>query len=106
MKTKKNYNVDLASLSDKKLLYDFAKWMNSDLNAPGMISNRNRTLMKLLKSTILMISDSGISITIFLPSDPSKLYNRLKLLLQENLAGNTSDIINKEIFAIVHKLLE
>ena len=30
MITNKNYNVDLASLSDKKLMYDFAKGMNFD----------------------------------------------------------------------------
>ena len=29
--TNKNYNVDLASLADKKLMYDFAKEMNFDL---------------------------------------------------------------------------
>ena len=28
MITNKNYNVDIASLSDKKLLYDFAKEMH------------------------------------------------------------------------------
>ena len=31
MITKKNYNVDLASLSDKKLMYDFAKKMHFDV---------------------------------------------------------------------------
>ena len=30
MITNKNYNVDLASLSDKKLMYDFAKEMHFD----------------------------------------------------------------------------
>ena len=33
--TNKNYNVDLASLADKKLMYDFAKEMKFDLKAPG-----------------------------------------------------------------------
>ena len=42
----------------------------------------------------------------FLSSDPDELCNRLKLLLQEEQAGNSSDIINDEIFAIVDKLLE
>ena len=31
MITNKNYNVDLASLSDKKLMYDFAKEMHFDV---------------------------------------------------------------------------
>ena len=33
MITNKNYNVDLANLSDKKLMYDFAKEMNFDTKA-------------------------------------------------------------------------
>ena len=103
MITNKNYNVDHASLSDKKLMYDFAKDMNFDLKAPGNKSTRVRTLIKLLKSPAIMAS--GIS-TIFLPSDPDRLRKRLKLLLQEKHAGNNSDIINDELVAIVDKLLE
>ena len=49
---------------------------------------------------------SGVSKTIFLSSDPDELCDRLKLLLQEKHAGNNSDIINKEIVAIIDKLLE
>ena len=54
MITNKNYNVDLASLSDKKLMYDFAKEMNFDLKAQGSKSTRDRTLIKLLKSPAIM----------------------------------------------------
>ena len=61
MITNKNYNVDHASLSDKKLLYDFAKEMNFDLKALGIKSIRDRTLIKLLKSPGLMVSASGVS---------------------------------------------
>ena len=53
-----------------------------------------------------MNSASGVSKTIFLSSDPDELCNRIKLLLQENHAGNNSDIISQEIVAIVDKLLE
>ena len=49
--TNKNYNVDLASLSDKNLMYDFAKEMNFDLKAQGKKSTRDRTLIKLPKSS-------------------------------------------------------
>ena len=35
MITNKNYNVNLASLQDKKLMYDFAKEMNFDTKALG-----------------------------------------------------------------------
>ena len=104
MITNKNYNVDHASLSDKKLMYDFAKEMNFDLKAQGNKSTRDRTLIKLLKSPA--ITASGVSNIIFLSSDGDELCNRLRLLLQEKQAGNNSDIINQEIVAIVDKLLE
>ena len=106
MITNSKYNVDLASLADKKLMYDFAKEMHFDQNAVGNKSIRDRKLIKLLKSPSLMVSASGISKTIFLSSDADELCNRLKLLLQEKHAGNNSEIINEEIVAIVDKLLE
>ena len=106
MITNKDYNVDQASLADKKLMYDFAKEMNFDLKAVGKKSTRDETLIKLLKSPGLIVSASGVSKTIFLSSDPDELCNRLKLLLQEKHAGNNSDLINDEIVAIVDKLLE
>ena len=106
MITNKNFNVDLASLADKKLMYDFAKEMHFDTKAQGKKSTRDRTFIKLLKSPGLMVSASGVSKTIFLSSDPDELCNRLKLLLQEKHAGNNSDIINDEIVAILDKLLE
>ena len=106
MITYKNYNVDLASLSDKKFTCDFAKEMNFDTKALGIKSTRDGTLIKLLKSPGLMVSASGVSKTIFLSSDPDELFNRIKLLLQEKQAGNNSYIINQEIVSIVDKFLE
>ena len=53
-----------------------------------------------------MVSASGVSKTISLPSDPFELCDRIKILLTEKPAGNISDIIDKEIVAIVDKLLE
>ena len=106
MITNSKFNVDLASLSDKKLMYDFAKEMHFDPKASGNKSTRDRKLIKLLNSPGLIVSASGISKTIFLSSDPDELCERLKLLLQEKHAGNNSDIINEEIVAIVDKLLE
>ena len=100
------YNVDLASLADKKLMYDFAKEMNFDLKAVGKNSTRDRTLIKLLKSPGLIVSASDVSKTIFLSSDPDEICNKLKSLLQEKEAGFNSDIFNDEIIAIVDKLLE
>ena len=106
MITNSKFNVALASLSDKKLMYDFAKEMHFDPKAPGNKSIRDRKLIKLLNSPDLKVSASGVSKTIFLSSDPDELCERLKLLLQEKHAGNNSDIINEEIVAIVDKLLE
>ena len=106
MITNKNYNVDLASLSDKKLMYDFAKEMHFDVKKIGNKSTRDRILIKLLKSPGLMVSASGVSKTIFLSSEADELCERLKLILQEKHAGNNSDIINQEIVVIVDELLE
>ena len=103
MITNKNYNVNLASLQDKKLVYDFAKAMNFDTKALGNKSTRDRTLIKLLNSPAIMAS--GIT-TIFLSENADELCDRLRLLLQEKQAGNNSDIIDQEIIAIVDKLLE
>ena len=103
MITNKNYNVDLASLQDKKIMYDFAKDMNFDLRAQSNKSTRDRTLTKLLKSPAIMAS--GVT-TIFLSENPDELCNKLKFLLQEKQAGNNSDIISQEIVALVDKLLE
>ena len=106
MITNKNYNVDLASLADKTLMYDFAKEMHFDTKAQGKKSTRDRTLINIFKSPGLMISASGVSQTVFLSTDPDELCNRLKTILQEKHAGNNTDKINDEIVAIVDKLLE
>ena len=106
MITNKNYNVDLASLQDKKLMYDFAKETNLDIKAQANKSTRDRTLIKLLKSPGLMLSASGVSKTIILSSDPNELCDRLKLLLLEKHGGNNSNLIHEENVAIVDKLLE
>ena len=103
MITNSKFNVDLASLSDKKLMYDFAKEMHFDTKALGKKSTRDKTLIKLLKSPAIMASRVT---TIFLSENPDELCDRLKLLLQEKQAGNNSDLINDEIVAIVDKLLE
>ena len=76
MITNKNYNADLANLSDKKLMYDFAEEMNFDLKAQGNKSTRDKTLIKLLKSPGLTVSASGVSKTKFLSSDPDELCDR------------------------------
>ena len=106
MITYKNYNVKLASLQNKKLIYDFAKELTLDTKAQGRKSTRDSTHIKLLKSPGLMISVSGVSKTLFFSSDLDEICNRLEILLQKKHAGNNFDIINDEIVAVVDKLLE
>ena len=109
MITNKNYNVDLASLSDKKMLYDFEKEMHFDVKYPGNKRTKDRSLIGFLKSPGIIVAASGVSSshrTRFLSPDPNELCDRLNLLLQEKQAGNISDITNKEIVAIVDKRLE
>ena len=102
MITNKNYNVDLGSLADKDLLYDFAKEFHFEVRAQGNKSTRDRTLIEIIKSPGLMVSSSGVSKKsfskiLFLSENGDELCDRLKLLLQEKQAGNNSDIINDEI---------
>ena len=104
MITNENYIADLASLSDKKLIYDFATKMHFDKKASGNKNTRDRTLIKLLKSPGLMSSVSGISNTIFLSSNLDELCNRLKLLIQEKQAGKKSAIIIEEMVVKPDKL--
>ena len=106
MITNQNYNVDLASLADKKIMCDFAKEMQFDLKAQDRKCTRDSTLVKLHKSPSLMVSASGVSKTIFLSSNRNELCDRLKVFSQEKQAGNNSHIINEDIVAIVDKLLE
>ena len=102
--TNYDFNVDHSNQKDRKLIYEFVKEMNFNIRQKRSKSDRDKSIVKLLKSPAIMVS--GISKTIFSSSDPDELCNRLKLLLQEKHAGNNSDIINQEIVAIVDKLLE
>ena len=102
--TNYDFNVDHSNQQDRKLIYEFAQEMNFNIKEKGNKSDRDKSIIRLLKSPAIMAS--GVSKTIFLSSDANELCDRLKLLLQEKHAGNNSDIINNEIVAIVDKLLE
>ena len=78
--------------------------MNFNIKQKGRKSDRDRSLIKLLKSKAIMAS--GISNIRVLSSDPDKLCKRIKILLQEKQAGKDSNIIYEEIIATVDKLLE
>ena len=101
--TNYKFNVDHSNQQDRKIIYKFAKEMNYDTKSTGRPSVRHNSMIRLLDQPAIMAS--GISKTIILSSDPNELCDRLKLLLQEKHAGNTSDIFNDEIVAIVDKLL-
>ena len=102
--TNYDFNVSHSDPKDQKFIYEFGKEMNFNIRQKGRKSDRDKSMIKLLKSPAIMAS--GISNIIILSSDPDELCDRFKLLLQEIQAGNNSDLINKEIVAIVDKLLE
>ena len=104
--TIKNYNVGLASLTDKKQMYDFAKEMYFHVKATGNKSTRDRSLIKMHKSHNIMISASGVSKARFLSTDPNEMCDKLKILFNEKQAGNKSKLIDDEIVPLVGKSLE
>ena len=53
MITNKNYTVDLASLVDRKLMYDFAKEMNFDIKAQENKSTRHYLYRLILKNYVI-----------------------------------------------------
>ena len=99
-----DFNVGHSNQKDRKLIYEFAKEMNFNIRQKGKKSDRDKSIVRLLRSPAIMAS--GVSKTIILSSDPNELCDRLKLLLQEKHAGNNADIINEEFVAIIDKLLE
>ena len=99
-----DFNVDHSNQQDRKLIYEFAKEMNFNIKEKGNKSDRDKSIIRLLKSPAIMAS--GVSKTIILSSDANELCDRLKLLLQEKHAGNNSGIINDESVAIVDKFSE
>ena len=103
MITHNKYNVDIANLSDKKLLYHCAKEMYFDVKGQRNKTTGDRSLIKLLQSPAILAP--GIS-TIFLSYDPDVLGDKLNLLLQEKHAGDNSNKTDEEIVAIADKLLE
>ena len=102
--TNYDFNVSHSNPKDQKLIYEFGKEMNFNNKQKGRKSDRDKSMIKLPRSPANMAF--GIPYIKTLSSDPDELCNRIKLLLQEKHAGSNSDLINKEIIAIVDKLLE
>ena len=103
MMTNTKNSVDLAKTQDGTLMYEPRKEICFDEKAQCNKSPRDRSFIRLLKSSAIM--DSGHS-TRFLPESPNELCDSLKLLVQEKKAASKSNIIDGEIVAIVDKLLE
>ena len=117
LKTMTNYtfNVTHSNPRDQKLIHAFGKEMDFDNNRTGRKNKRDKSLAKLLKSPIIMVTASGVStaqkkkpfsITTFFSSNPNELCNRIKLPLQHKPSGFISNLINEEIVAIADKLLD
>ena len=100
--TNYGFNVSHSNPKDQKLIYEFEKQMNFNFKQKRRKNDRDNYMIKLLKSPAIMAS--GVTTT-FLSENLDEFCDRLKLLLQKN-AGNHSDIINKEIIAIVENLIE
>ena len=69
--TNYDFNVSHSNPQDQKLLYEFGNEMKFDIKQKGRKSNRDKSVIKLLKSPAIMAS--GISNIIVLASDPNKL---------------------------------
>ena len=65
-------------------MYNFAKELFFDEKALGNKSTRDRSLIRLFKSPVVMAF--GVS-TIFLTESSNEVVDRIKLLLQEKQAG-------------------
>ena len=61
MITNNNYKTDLAILSNKKLMLEFANEMYFDEKDLGNKITKDKTLIKLLKPPDIMVSASGVS---------------------------------------------
>ena len=79
-----DFNVSHSNPKDQKLVYEFGKKMNFNIIQKGRKSDRDKSMIKLIKSPAILAS--GISSILILSSDPDELCDRLKLLLQEKQA--------------------
>ena len=112
--TNKNYNVDLSSILDKKLLFEFAKEVNFDEEALGNQSVWDNAFFRLLKSPAIkakslrkkFFSNPLETSTRFLSFNHNKICDRLKFLIQEKQAGSNCYIFKEDIVALTYKLWE
>ena len=101
--TNYDFKVSHSNPKDQKLIYEFGKEMNFNIQQKERKSDRDKSPKILFKSPAMMAS--AISTT-FLPSDLNELWEKLKSLLLEKQTGKNSNIINNETVTIVDKLLK
>ena len=77
--------------------------MRFDIKQKGQKSNRDKTLIRLLKLPAIMAS---VFSTLVLSSDPNDLCDGLNLLPQETQAGNNYILTDRQFVALVDKSLE
>ena len=87
--TNYDFNVSHSNPKNQKLIFEFGKEMKFNIKQKRRKSDRDKSMIKLLKSPAIMAS--GVT-TKFLSENPDEMCDRLKLLLQEKNAGNNSDI--------------
>ena len=98
-----DFKVSHSNPQDQKFIFEFGKEMIFIIKQKGRKSSREKSRIKLLKSTAIMAF--GIS-TIFLSFEPYELRDRLKWLLQGKQAWNNSDLSAQEFVALADKSLE
>ena len=84
-----NFNVDHSAQQDRKLIHDFGKEMKVDMKQKKRKSERDKSMIKILKSLAIMAS--GVT-KIFLSENLDEYCSRLNLLLPERQAGNNFDM--------------
>ena len=80
--------------------------MHFDVKARSNQSTRDRALIRLLKTTGILVSASNISKTRFLSPDSNKLCDGENLFIEKKQADDISNIIDEEIVAMTDELLE
>ena len=103
-------------INKKNIIYRFLNDMNHNINYGDKKSIRYSFIKDLYSGYQQLQSFAGSGLgsctrsyanqSIFLPSDPDELVDRLKLLCFEKAGGSDSFLLNEQIMAIVDKLLE
>ena len=88
--TNSDFNVSHSNPQDQKLIYEFGKEVNFKIRQKGPKINRYKSLINLLDSPAIMVSESS---TKFLSPDSNELCDRINFLLNEKQIGNYSDTI-------------